>query len=195
MKRLGLLVVLALLLPLAIVLTAQEAYSQSEPEIGLSPQEGISTVTVTGTGFTGYITIYWDGEVIPTLPYDVLPEGPSRYFSAIISVPSQKEPGAHTVKVEDKYDNTVTATFTVIDLTGAKGPTGDKGKRGDRGREGPTGEPGPMGPAGPPGPTGEMGPTGPPGETGQTAFLAPLIISIGAIVLGLIVLGLQLRRM
>ena len=194
MKRLGSLVVLALLIPLAMVFTAQAVYSQNEPAISLSPQEGISTITVTGTGFVGYVTVYWDGEIIPTLPYDVLPEGPSGYFSAIISVPSQKDPGEHSVKVEDNYDHVATATFTVIDLTGAKGPTGDKGKRGDRGREGPTGEPGPLGSAGPPGPTGDMGPPGPPGETGQTAFPAPLIISIGAIVLGLIVLGLQFRQ-
>ena len=175
-----------------MVFSAREVYSQTG-EIGLSPTEGISTITVTGTGFTGYITVYWDGEVIPTLPYDVLPEGPSGYFSAIISVPSQKDPGPHTVMVEDNYKNTASATFTVTDLTGAKGPTGNKGKRGDIGRQGPTGEPGPIGPAGSPGPTGGMGPLGPPGETGQTAFMAPLIISIGAIVLGLIVLVLQLR--
>jgi len=194
MKKLGLLVVLALVIPLTMLFTAQVVYSQDAGEISLNPQEGISTITVTGTGFVGYITVYWDGEVIPTLPYDVLPDGPSGYFSAIISVPSQKDPGEHTVKVEDNYDHVDTATFTVTDLTGAKGPTGNKGPRGERGREGPTGEPGPMGPVGSPGPTGDMGPPGPPGETGQTAFMAPLIISIGAVVLGLIVLVLQLRQ-
>jgi len=194
MKRFSFLIISALLLPLMMVFTAQNVYSQIEPEISLSPEVGISTITVSGTGFVGYITIYWDDEPIPTVPYDVLPEGSSGYFSAIITVPIQTGPGKHTIKVEDKYEHADSATFTVIDITGNKGPTGDKGSRGEQGRQGPIGEPGPMGPVGPKGPTGDQGPPGPPGETGQTTSLPTLSISIGAMILAIIALVLQLRR-
>ncbi|GAJ03417.1 unnamed protein product [marine sediment metagenome] len=78
MKRLGFLVILILLLSVAtVVVTTGEVYSQGEPEIYLSPKSGFSTITITGIGFVGYITVYWDDEEIPTLPYDLLPEGPS----------------------------------------------------------------------------------------------------------------------
>ncbi len=191
MKRLSFLGILTLLLTFALGVTVQKVYAQNEPLIWLSPTVGISTTTVSGTGFVGYITVYWDGETIPTIPYDVLPEGPSGYFSAIISVPTQTEPG-DTITAEDKYENTASATFEVIDLTGKRGPTGSKGPRGERGRQGPPGEQGPMGGQGPAGPTGEQGPSGIQGEPGPTVMLAPLVLSIGAVILGLILLGLKL---
>lgn len=192
MKRLSFLGILTLLLAFALGVTAQKIYAQGEPKIGLSPTTGISTITVSGTGFVGYITVYWDGEKIPTVPYDVLPEGPSGYFSAIISVPIQTESGDHTITVEDNYEETASATFKVIDLTGKRGPTGSKGPRGERGRQGPPGEQGPLGGQGPAGSTGEQGPPGIQGEPGPTVMLAPLVLSIGAVILGLILLGLKL---
>lgn len=192
MKRLSLFGILVIILALAIGANALNVYSQVEPEIRLSPTVGISSITVSGTGFVGYITIYWDGDVIPTIPYDVLPEGPSGYFSATINVPTQTTPGEHTVKAEDGYDETASATFEVIDLTGNRGPTGKKGPRGARGPQGPSGEPGPIGVQGPPGPMGEQGPPGMQGEAGPTVLMAPLALSIGAIILGLILLGLRL---
>ncbi len=195
MKRLSFLGILTLLLTFALGLTVQKVYAQNEPQIWLSPTVGISITTVSGTGFVGYITVYWDGEKIPTVPYDVLPEEPSGYFSAIISVPTQTEPGNHTITVEDKYENTASATFEVIDLTGKRGPTGSKGprgERGERGRQGLPGEQGPMGGQGPAGPTGEQGLPGFQGEPSPTVMLAPLVLSIGAVILGLILLGLKL---
>ena len=192
MKRLSLFGILVIILALAIGANALNVYSQVEPEIRLSPTVGISSITVSGTGFVGYITVYWDGEEIPTVPYDVLPEGSSGYFSATINVPTQTAPGEHTVKADDRYNNTASATFEVIDLTGKKGPTGNKGPRGERGPQGPPGEPGPMGVQGPPGPMGEQGPTGVQGEAGPTLLMAPMALSIGAIILGLILLGLRL---
>jgi len=192
MKRLSLFGILVIILALAIGANALDVYSQVEPEIRLSPTVGISSITVSGTGFVGYITIYWDGDAIPTVPYDVLPGGPSGYFSAIINVPTQTTPDEHTVKAEDGYDQTASATFEVIDLTGNRGPTGKKGPRGARGPQGPVGEPGPIGVQGPPGPMGEQGPPGMQGEAGPTVLMAPLALSIGAIILGLILLGLRL---
>jgi len=192
MKRLSLFGILTLLLTFAMGVTLQEVFAQNEQQIGLSPTVGISTTTVSGTGFVGYITVYWDGESIPTVPYDVLSEGPYGYFSAIISVPTQTEPGDHTITVQDKYDNTASATFEVIDLTGKRGPTGSKGPRGERGRQGPPGEQGLMGVQGPPGTPGEQGPSGIQGEPSPTVMLAPLVLSIGAVILGLILLGLKL---
>ncbi|MFC1907282.1 hypothetical protein ACFLW8_04275 [Chloroflexota bacterium] len=192
MKRLSLFGIPALLLILAIGTNTQYVYSQVEPEVRLSSTVGISSITVSGTGFVGYITIYWDGDAIPTVPYDVLPEGPSGYFSATINVPTQAAPGEHTVKAEDAYDQTASATFEVIDLTGNRGPTGKKGPRGERGPQGPPGEPGPVGVQGPPGPLGEQGPPGIQGEAGPPLLMAPMALSIGAIILGLILLGLRL---
>ena len=197
MKRLSLLVILTLLLTLVMGVTVHDVCAQTEPQITLSPTEGISAITVTGTGFVGFITVYWDGEAIPTYPYELLPEGASGYFSAIITVPTQTEPGEHTVSVTDRYDNTASATFTVMDLTGkrgATGPTGKRGPRGESGLQGPLGEQGQPGVQGPPGLMGEQGPPGAPGEAGQTPLLTPLVIGIAVVILGLILLGLRLWR-
>lgn len=194
MKRLSLLVILTLLLTLVMGVTVHEVSAQTEPQITLSPTEGISTITVTGSGFVGYITVYWDNEEIPTVPYEVIAEGSAGLFSVIITVPTQTEPSEHTVSAKDNFEGTASATFTVIDLTGKRGSTGKKGPRGDLGSQGPIGEQGPPGVQGPPGPMGEQGPTGVPGEAGQNVFLAPLVISIAAVILGLILLGLRLWR-
>ena len=194
MKRLSFLVIFTLFIALLMVFTSQKAYSQTEPQITLTPSTGISTITVSGTGFVGYVTIYWDNNTIPTVPYSVLPEGQSGYFSALMSVPTQTAAGTHLVKAEDNYKHADNATFTVMDITGNKGPTGDKGSRGEQGREGILGEQGPMGPGGPKGPTGGQGPAGPQGEAGQTPFLLYIAISIGAMIIAIIALVLQLRQ-
>ncbi len=185
MKRLSFFATLALLLTLVLVgTTANEAYSQA-PRITLSPTSGFSTVTVSGTGFFGgQITIYWDGDPIPTVPsplygYDTQAGG----FTAIITVPAQTTPGEHDVGAIDQERTAASATFTVIDMTGPQGLPGERG---------PAGEPGSSGPPGKPGPTGELGPPGPPGETGSPGEAGPGGgISIVAIILALIALGLQ----
>ncbi len=196
MKRLGFFVILILLLSVAtVVVTTREVHSQAEPEIYLSPESGFSTITITGTGFVGYITVYWDDEEIPTLPYDVLPEGPSGYFVAIITVPEQTEPGNHTIRVEDRYENGASATFEVIDMTRAQAPQGIRGPRGDIGPRGPQGDPGTPaepGARGLPGPPGRQGPPGPQGERGPSGGPFPLAIGIVAAILALAALGLTL---
>jgi hypothetical protein len=188
MRRFGLLAISVLLLALVIMgATSEEVYSQNgRGRIVLSPTSGFSTVTISGTGFyVGEIYIFWDDERIPTVPAPLhLQDTAQGSFTAIISVPTQTEPGEYVVTARDQEGTTAHAVFTVIDMTGPEGPPGPEGPAG------PAGSPGPQGPAGEPGPTGEPGPpgeTGPPGEPGPGAG-----ISIVAIIIALIALGLQL---
>ena len=181
MKRFSFFVVLALLLNLVVVgATANEVYSEAgvPARITLSPTSGFSAITITGSGFYGgEITINWDGERIPTVPsplysYDTQ-EG---RFTAIISVPTQTDPGEHIVIARDQEGAEAGAVFEVVDMTG---PQGLPGGQGSPGEQGPRGEqPGEQGPPGEQGSPGEPGPAGG--------------ISIAAVVLALIALGLTL---
>ncbi len=188
MRGFGLLAISVLLLALVIMgATSEEVYSQNgRGRIVLSPTSGFSTVTVSGTGFYGgEVYIFWDDERIPTVPAPLYSQDTAQgSFTAIISVPTQTEPGEYTVAARDQEGITAHAVFTVIDMTGPEGPPGPEGPAG------PAGIPGSRGPAGEPGPVGELGPpgeTGPPGEPGPGAG-----ISIVAIIIALIALGLQL---
>ena len=190
------------------VASAHEVYSQGYEEIWLNPESGFSTITITGKGFVGFIKVYWnydeerdeEEDAIPTIPYNVLPESPLGYFSAIISVPTQAEPGKHTVTVKDNFEHVASATFTVIGMTGPKGPRGPQGPYGEPGPPGvagplgPRGRPGPEGPPGEPGPPGETGLPGFPGESSPNPSPAPLLTSIAAIIIATIALGLVLLR-
>jgi len=170
-KRFSFFVVLALLLNLVVVgATANEVYSEAgvPARITLSPTSGFSAITITGSGFYGgEITINWDGERIPTVPsplysYDTQ-EG---RFTAIISVPTQTDPGEHIVIARDQEGAEAGAVFEVVDMTGPQGLPGGQGSRGEQG------------------PPGEQGSPGEPGPAGG--------ISIAAVVLALIALGLTL---
>jgi len=196
---------------MAVATTHHEVYSQDEGEIWLDPESGFSTITITGKGFVGFIKVYWDykeeeeeeEDTLPTIPYNVLPESPYGWFSAIISVPTQAKPGKHTITVKDKLYHEASATFTVIDITGPQGKRGVQGPPGELGPLGPQGRPGPQGPRGLPGtegPPGEPGPAGKPGlpgtpgEPSPEPGSAPMAISIVAIILATIALGLALLR-
>jgi len=186
MKRLSLFIILALLFTLVLVgTTSDEAYSQVRSRITLTPDSGISAITIAGTGFYGgEITIYWDDDAIPTVPsplysYDTK-EG---RFTAIISVPTQTEPGEHDVTAEDQEDYAASAIFTVIDVTGPQGTPGTVGERG------PQGLPGEPGSDGEPGAQGLPGETGPSGEPGPGAGMSIVAIILALIALGLILFG------
>jgi hypothetical protein len=193
MKRLGFLFIPILLLTLALVLdTAEDAYSQVElpnPSITLSPTSGFSVITVTGVDFFGgEITIYWGDAPIPTVPSPLyLSDTSAGSFTAIISVPTQTEPGVYVITAEDEAYASASAAFTVIDMTGPQGLPGEMGPAG------PAGETGETGPAGEQGPTGEPGPAGPPGETGPAGKPGTGAgMSIAAIILAVIAIGLAL---
>ncbi len=51
-------------------------------------------------------------------------------FTAIISVPTQTEPGEYTVSATDQEGALAHATFTVIDMTGPQGLPGEPGSGG-----------------------------------------------------------------
>ena len=168
------------------------------PAISLSPATGFAAVTVSGTGFPlGTITIYWDGTIIPTVPLSVnVFDSLSGTFSAIITVPTQTTPGAHTVTASVRSAGSTTtvsasATFMVIDM---RGPQGSPGPSGIPGPQGPPGGPGPAGspgPTGSPGPQGLQGPPGSPGIQGLPGEESGVGISIVAILLSLVTLGLS----
>jgi len=90
--------------------------------IGLTPNSGFSSTTVVGSGFSpnSKITVTWDDTEIPTVPSPLVTDSYGN-FTAIISVPTQTDPGTHTVKATDESGNWANATFTVIDMTGPQG--------------------------------------------------------------------------
>jgi hypothetical protein len=145
--------------------------------IVLTPSSGFASTTITGSGFSdnSKITITWDGTTIPSIPSAVTTDTTGN-FTALISVPTQTEPGTHTINATDEDGNWATATFTVTDMTGPKGDTGEQG---------PTG---PQGPKGENGTQGQQGPQGSPGNVQELLIIVafPTVTSILAICLAVI---------
>jgi len=189
MKRWNLLVILTLLLTLALAgATTDEVYSQNT-SITLTPESGYCAVIISGEGFFGgEIFIYWEDDQVPTVPSPLYSrDTQDGSFTAIITVPTQSEPGEYVITAIDQENFNADAVFTVVAATGSAGPPGDPGPAGpagSRGPEGPTGDPGPAGATGPQGLAGEQGN---PGEPGPGSGM-----SIIAIVLALAALGLTL---
>jgi hypothetical protein len=193
MNRLRIIIaaVLALMLVSVVFIASNEAYSQA-PTISLNPESGFATVAITGSDFPGGwdITIEWDGTEIATVPQYVYVDEDG-YFVAFISVPTQTDPGRHTVTAEANMEaqspEEASATFTVIDMTGPEGAAGAEGIAGRDGTPGPVGSQGPQGPQGP------TGPEGPPGMPGSSApGIAGVVVALAA--LGLTILGMIIRR-
>ncbi len=193
MKRLRFRVVTALLLSLVLLgATAQAAHSQVEPSITLSPESGFSAVTVVGRGFQGgEISIYWDTEQVPTVPSPLYGyETQFGGFTAIITVPTQTEPGEHEIVAKDQEGASAGAMFTVIDMTGPEGPPGEPGPAGESGSSGGSGSQGLPGEPGLPGQMGLPGETGPPGEPGPAAGgMSIVAIILAVIAIGFAILG------
>ena len=192
MKRWGRLVILTLLLTLVLAgATTDEVYSQ-DTSITLTPESGCCSIIISGEGFFGgEISIYWEDDQVPTVPSPLYPrDTKDGSFTAIITVPTQTEPGEYVITAIDQEHFNADAIFTVVEVTepaglpGEPGPDGPAGPPGSRGPEGPTGDPGPAGATGSQGLPGEQGT---PGEPGPGVGM-----SIVAIVLALIALGLTL---
>ena len=100
--------------------------------IVLSPDRGVSAITIEGSGFnaSAVITVYWDGERIPTVPLHVSTDEAGT-FTCIISAYNQTSVGDREVKAVDSAGNFASATFTVIDVTGPKGQQGPPGAPGE----------------------------------------------------------------
>ena len=200
MKKLAFISIFTLVLALVVVPCTDQVRSQERAEITLSPWEGFSTVTIVGEGFYGgEILIYWDGVLVPTVPSPLYgSDTQAGGFTAIISVPTQTEPGEHEIMAQDRDGILAWAIFTVVDMTGPPGEPGPPGVRGPIGAEGPAGEPGAAGEPGPaglrglpgePGSTGPQGPAGPPGEVGPGGTLSIIAIILSATAIGLAVFG------
>jgi hypothetical protein len=178
-----------------MLVTPNSAYSQvRNEEIKLTPSSGFSALTVSGEGFFGgRIRIYWDGDEIPTVPEMIYTSDTQNgSFTAIITVPTQTEPGRYEVTALDQEGFNAEAIFTVVDMSGPAGLPGEpgpEGTSGERGPAGPAGPPGEPGPAGAEGPQGLPGEQGPPGESGPGAGMSIVAIIIALIALGFSVLG------
>jgi N-acetylneuraminic acid mutarotase len=92
--------------------------------VSLVPNTGFASATAIGSGFSpnSKIIVTWDDTKMPTVPSPLITDSNGN-FTAIISVPTQTEPGTHTVKATDESGNWASATFTVINMTGPKGET------------------------------------------------------------------------
>ena len=142
-------------------------YAQSSPTITLSPDSGFSTVSISGRGWlpSTTISIYWDNSVIPAVPSPLVSDA-SGDFTAIISVPTQTDPGWHTVTARNQQGDWAEVNFQVIDMSGPQGPVGSTGPAGAQGEQGIPGEPGSQGEQGTPGEPGSQGEQGPQGYIG-----------------------------
>jgi hypothetical protein len=162
-----------------------------DPVLELVPDTGFASTTIVGSGgfaANSKITITWDGTPIPTVPQLITTDEYGN-FTAIISVPTQNDPGPHVINATDEYGRSAEITFTVVDMTGPTGPQGAAGAAGSAGATGATGATGPQGPQGETGATGATGPKGETGETGPAgevsmAYIAvPAVLSVLAIVI------------
>jgi len=194
MKKLGAILTTAFLIAvMSLGLISGTALSQSNsPTITLTPNRGFAATTITGMGFYGTVTIYWDGIQIPTVPQTIYVENG---FTAIIAIPTQTSISGHVVRAVSNGPTGAPgaifaeAVFVVDNMTGPAGPKGDAGPTGPSGSitSGPAGPQGPAGPEGPEGAEGPRGDTGPAGEQGpQGSPGAAPIISIIALVLAVI---------
>jgi hypothetical protein len=176
MKSLRLLssVLLLIILILGITVAPVSAAAQ----ITLTPNSGFAVTMVSGSGFVTYgqVQIYWDNIAIPlpTIPQQISTSPNSTSFTAIITIPTPLEVGAHTITARvvpptgGGSDEIAQTTFTVVDMKGAAGTAGPAGTEGAAGAAGPAGATGPVGPAGATGPAGPAGPTGPAGSASAT---------------------------
>jgi hypothetical protein len=204
MRRIFMVVIAALLIGMTIF--GFGAVPAQAAGLTLTPDAGISAITVTGIGFTGTVTFYWDKIEIPTVPITIYAYE-KQPFTVIISVPTQTEPGYHTVMascLSATGAGTITASarFLVEDMTGPQGTPGPQGPPGTAvtgpGSVGAQGVPGIQGLPGIPGEKGEtglQGPPGAPGAKGEKGDPGPVgtagtVLSIVAIVLSLLTIGL-----
>ena len=96
--------------------------------IVLSPEEGLSAFTIKGSGFRpgSTITVYWDSNVIPTVPLKVSVDNDGT-FTCMASVYDQSTAGEHEIKVVDSEGIIAKAIFTVVKATGPQGEQGPTG--------------------------------------------------------------------
>jgi len=158
--------------------TTDDVYSQNA-SITLTPESGCCAIIISGEGFFGgEIFIYWEDDQVPAVPSPLYSrDTQDGSFTAIITVPTQTEPGEYVITAIDQEHFNAEAIFTVVAATGPVGPPGDPGPAGpagppgSQGLEGPTGDPGPAGATGPQGLPGEQGT---PGESGPGAGMSKM---------------------
>ena len=153
------------------------------------PDTGIAATTIVGIGFNpdATVTLSWDGDSIPTVPAMIIVDS-NGIFTAILSVPTQNDPGVYTITASDDEGAMATTTFTVVDVTGPAGADGATGATGPAGATGATGPAGADGATGATGPAGPTGPTGPPGADGEDATGAPAWGMYAGIGIGIVAL-------
>ena len=137
-KILTVFVVLLLSLPLiAIVSACTTPPTSTTPTLTLSPPQGFAMTMITGTGFGQYkiISVDYAGAVQSTIPISVKTDITGT-FTAIVTIPNELAVGTHTITATDSNGCTASATFTVVDMTGAQGLRGIAGQNGIDGANG-----------------------------------------------------------
>ena len=137
MKRIGIVfAILTLALCLTTIVSGCEV-PPVNPSITLSPPQGFAMTTISGADFskTSIVTVTYDGVVQPTIPAQVKTDS-SGAFTVIISIPDELAVGVHTIRANDSYGYSASATFTVVDMKGSQGLQGPQGVAGQNGKEG-----------------------------------------------------------
>ena len=136
-KNAKIITTLLLVLTASMVICEAKASGPYYPVITLSPDQGYSTIMISGSSFKAndQIIILYDGIKQPTIPTtvkvidnDYHPD--DQTFTALINVPNQLAVGAHNVTAVDTFGNKASAIFTVLNMTGPQGLQGETG--GDR---------------------------------------------------------------
>lgn len=97
------------------------------PSLSLTPDSGFSSCTVSGCGYApnSEVMMMWGGTDLLTIPASPKTDFWGN-FTAIITVPSQNQPGNYTIQAVDEYGIKANATFTVIDMKGDPGEQGSE---------------------------------------------------------------------
>jgi len=169
MRGLGFSVILAVLLILTLAGASAAQYQQpGQPpsggaptgtEITLDPPSGCSVTTIAGTGFSGSVSIQWDGAAVSTFPAAVVADQYTN-FSAVIIIPAEAAPGEHTIMAREVGGQGLSASATFTVICGGGGAGSQEPCQCPPGAAGPQGSPGAPGPQGPAGAAGEPGGVG-----------------------------------
>jgi hypothetical protein len=142
-KNAKIITTLLLVLATSMIICESKASGPYYPVIALSPNQGYSTIMISGSSFKAndQIIILYDGVKQSTIPTTVKVIDNDNYpddqtFTALINVPDPLAVGAHNVTAADTLGNEASATFTVLNMTGPQGLEGVAGLQGAAGPQG-----------------------------------------------------------
>jgi hypothetical protein len=142
-KNAKIITTLLLVLATSMIICESRASGPYYPVITLSPNQGYSTIMISGSSFKAndQIIILYDGVRQPTIPTTVKVIDNDNYpedqtFTALINVPDPLAVGSHNITAIDTLGNKASATFIVLNMTGPQGLQGVAGLQGAAGLQG-----------------------------------------------------------